>query len=55
MDFVTKMHAIVKTMPEIHSKIEYYEMSRRDQILEWWTRIRKVMESDSLRYAITEW
>lgn len=53
--FVKKMHPIVKDFPELHSKVEYYELSRRDQMLEWWRRIRRVMEEDRLRYLITGW
>ena len=51
--FVKKMNSIIKTIPSINSTVEYYEMSRHDQMAEWWRRIRLVMESDNLRYAIT--
>ena len=53
--FVKKMHAIISTIPGITSSVEYFEMSRHDQMAEWWRRLRLVLESDDLKYALTEY
>ena len=55
VEFIMKLNAILKKMPELQSDVDYYEKSRRDQILEWWRRIRIAIESKELNYVITKY
>ena len=55
VEFILKLNALMKKTPELLSDVSYYEKSRRDQILEWWRRIRIVIESKDLNYAITKY
>ena len=54
IDHIKKIEALCKKYPALNSGVEYYEMSRTEQILEWWRRYKLVMETDDLHHLFTQ-
>ena len=45
---------LLQRHPELRSTLDYYNMTREEQIKEWWARYRKIIESEELRHLFTE-
>ena len=54
IDFVMKVTNIFKGMPEMHSGVEYYELSREEQMKVWWNRFGTLMASEELHPLVTK-
>ena len=55
IDFIKKVGSFTKKYPELNSGVEFYEMSRKEQMEEWWRRYRLVMESEEMHPLITQY
>ena len=53
-EFVTKLMGLAKKYPELRAGVDYYELSREEQIKHWWQRYRFIMENEELRPWITK-
>ena len=52
-EHVFKLHNMLKEHPELLSDVNYYEMSRVDQMKTWWSRFRTLMGSEKFHHFIT--
>ena len=55
IDYVRMISGYLDKHPELVSGVDYYEMTRREQMVEWWRRYRVIMESEEMHHLITKY
>lgn len=55
IDYVRKIGGYMERHPELISKVDYYEKSRKEQMQEWWRKYRIILESEEMNHLITRY